>query len=208
VVVLRPSEKPATGAVADRLALHVEIQNVAARTQKPPAASPAATLELTITGPGRAVRVYPLGGFWRAFSRLDVPPGNAEQVEIRWFEDYEFFPTPGTYALRLSTLVLAGGRSVTLSSNDVVVTILAALPGNRFVPTPTPSPTGLALSLTAPNAVVALGAPPPAIVEVRNVSREVQYVIFGFRNADYDFEVRDIVTGKVVSQLQERTVSE
>jgi hypothetical protein len=219
---------PATGHVAGPLAMQVEIQNVAARTQKLPAAAGAA-LELTIAGPGRAVRVWPLWSlmdrFGTEFSRFEVPPGMAERAWLRWFDDYEFFPVPGTYALRLSTLLLVGGRSLTLSSNDAVVTVFAALPGNRFVPTPTPAPTsftdavveqcrvcegssrrtptgkvvdGLALSLTAPNAIVRLGAPLPAIVEVRNVSREVKYVFFGFRNADYDFEVRDVVTGKVV----------
>ncbi len=159
------------------------------------------------------------------FSRFEVPPGRADRAGLRWFEDYEFFPVPGTYALRLSTLVLVGGRSATLSSNEVVVTIFSALPGNRFVPTPTRAPTpctdavveqygvcaghsrrtpagsavdGLALSLTAPNAVVRLGAPLPTIVEVRNVSRDVKTVFFGFRIADYDFEVRDAVTGKIV----------
>jgi hypothetical protein len=214
---------PATGHVAGSLAMQVEIQNVATRTQKPPVAAGAA-LELTIAGPGRAVRVWPLMDPSQ-LSWFEVPPGRAEQAGLRWHEDYEFFPVPGTYALRLSTLLLVGGRSQTLSSNDVVVTIFPALPGNRFVPTAAPAPTpftdavveqcgvcegpsrrtptgraidGLTLSLTAPNAVVRLGAPLPAIVEVRNVSHEVKYVFFGFRIADYDFEVRDAVTGKIV----------
>ncbi|MFZ0573867.1 MAG: hypothetical protein WA304_02665 [Candidatus Cybelea sp.] len=216
---------PAIGHVADALLMHVEIQNVAAQTKKLPAA-PRGALELTIAGPGRAVRVWPLSDrSWPALSQFDLPLGNAERVELQWIEDYEFFPTPGRYALRLSTQLLVAGRSATLSSNDVIVTIFAALPGNRFVPTPTPGPApftdavleqcrmceaqsrrtptgnavgGLALSLTVPNAVVRLGAPLPAIVEVRNVSHQVKYAFFGFRNADYDFEVRDVVTGRVV----------
>ncbi|HLY01223.1 MAG TPA: hypothetical protein VKR56_01860 [Candidatus Cybelea sp.] len=216
---------PSTGHVADQLLLSVEIQNLGAPTQRLPSVPSDAVFALTVAGPGRSARVWPLRNRLAAFRGFDLPRDKAEQVTIQWFEDYEFFPNPGTYVLRLSTQLLVEGKSVTLSSNDVIVTISAARPGNRFVPTPTPSPTpftdavveqcrvcqglsrttptgntvdGLALSLTAPDAVVRLGAPLPAIVEVRNVSREVKYVFFGFRNADYDFEVRDVVTGKVV----------
>jgi hypothetical protein len=218
-------EVPATGHAADDLALNVEIQNVGAPSQRLPVARPGAMFELTIASPGPVARVWPLSGPFAAFSGFDLPPGKVERVKLQWFEDYAFFPKPGMYALRLSTELLVAGKRVTLSSNDVVVTISAARPGNRFAPSPTPAPTpftdavveqcrvcegpsrrtptgdvvdGLALSLTAPNAAVRLGAPLPAIVEVRNVSREVKYAFFGFRNADYDFEVRDIVTGKVV----------
>jgi len=216
---------PATGHVADPLTLNVEIQNAAAPTQRLPLARPGAVFELTIAGPGRVARVWPMSGRLAAFSGFDVPPGDVERAKPQWFEDYEFFPKPSTYALRLSTQLLVEGRSETLSSNDVVVTISAARPGNRFAPTPTPSPTpfteavmehcgvcegpsrrtptgavvdGVALSLTAPNAVARLGAPLPAIIEVRNVSRDVKYASFGLWIADYDFEVHDVVTGKVV----------
>ena len=215
---------PSKGHVGDLLALNLEIQNIDAPAQRLSVA-PRAVFELTIAGPGRTARVWLVRGRFQAFPAFELPPGNAERVRLDWLEDYELFPVPGRYALRLSRELLVGGGSVTLSSNDAIITISAALPGNRFVPTPSPSPTpftdtvveqcraceaesrrtptgkvvdGLALSLTLPNAVVRLGAPLPAIVEVRNASREVKYVSFGLWITDYDFEVRDVATGKVV----------
>jgi hypothetical protein len=184
---------PRAGHLADPLALNIEIQDVAAPTHKLPLA-PGAVLELTVASTGRIAHVWSLRNPFLALSGVDLPPGRAEQVKLRWFEDYEFFRVPGRYALRLSTQLLIAGSLVTLSSNDAIVTISAALPGNRFVPTPTPAPTPFSDAV----AVVYLGARLPVIVEVRNVSREVQYVSFGLWITDYDFDVRDVVTRKVV----------